>query len=188
MQIADNAGPIVVVGGSGRNAGKTALICGLIRALPEFAWTAVKISGHDHGMPQSIWEDTAPGMATDTGRYLAAGASRAIFVTATADELGTIIQPLLDAHRQQGFSAALVFESNRILEHVRPAVCLAVEDSANPDPKPSFQLVTHQKDATVVLGAMDGSLPGDIPLFRLAALDRIAPEMLAWLRARLQGG
>ena len=30
---------IIVVGGSGRGAGKTALVCGLIRALPEIRWT-----------------------------------------------------------------------------------------------------------------------------------------------------
>ncbi len=52
---------IIVVGGGGRGAGKTALICGLIRALPEIPWTAIKITSHAHGNPTPIWEETAPG-------------------------------------------------------------------------------------------------------------------------------
>jgi len=65
---------IVVVGGSGRGVGKTALVCGLIAALPEFNWTAIKITGHDHGQPKPVWEETQPGQGTDTARFLAAGA------------------------------------------------------------------------------------------------------------------
>ncbi len=42
---------VIVVGGSGRGAGKTALVCGLIRALPEIPWTAIKVTSHGHGKP-----------------------------------------------------------------------------------------------------------------------------------------
>ena len=35
---------VIVVGGGGRGAGKTALVCGLMRALPEIAWTAMKVT------------------------------------------------------------------------------------------------------------------------------------------------
>ena len=49
---------IIVVGGSNRGAGKTALVCGLIAALPEFHWIAVKVTDHDHGQPSPIWEET----------------------------------------------------------------------------------------------------------------------------------
>jgi hypothetical protein len=38
----------IVVGGSGKCVGKTALACGLIAALPEFPWIAVKITRHAH--------------------------------------------------------------------------------------------------------------------------------------------
>ena len=74
---------IIVVGGGGRGAGKTALVCGLMRALPEIPWTAVKITSHEHGhRAKPIFEETAPGQGTDTARYLAAGARRALLVTA----------------------------------------------------------------------------------------------------------
>src|SRR5579863_9866900 len=74
--------PIIVVGGSGRGVGKTSLVCGLISALDELRWTAVKISTHDHGKPKPIWEETSAGAETDTARYLTAGAERALLVTA----------------------------------------------------------------------------------------------------------
>ena len=41
---------VVVVGGGGRGVGKTALVCGVIAALPEMQWVAVKIAGHEHGL------------------------------------------------------------------------------------------------------------------------------------------
>jgi len=124
---------IIVVGGSNRGVGKTALVCGLIAVLPDYRWTAVKITTHNHqqpvspgreniaegpaadaphplrapffrqiferrsgetaGAPESapanrpIWEETTPGDETDTARYLAAGAARALLVSVPDGEL-----------------------------------------------------------------------------------------------------
>src|SRR5208282_4039333 len=93
---------VIVVGGGGRGAGKTALVCGLMRALPEISWTAVKITTHEHGKASPIWEETTPGETTDTARYLAAGARRALLVTAgdgatelDAGALGPIVESIL---------------------------------------------------------------------------------------------
>ena len=65
----DSGMAILVVGGSHRGVGKTALVCGLIAALPEHRWTAVKITSDDHGQFAPVWEDTEPGQGTDTARY-----------------------------------------------------------------------------------------------------------------------
>jgi len=78
---------VIVVGGSGKGVGKTALVCGLIRALPELRWTAVKISSHEHGDPGEIWEAAIAGSETDTARYLDAGAKRAFLVPASEGEI-----------------------------------------------------------------------------------------------------
>ena len=40
---------IVVVGGHSRNVGKTSVVAGLIAGLPEFHWTAFKITQYGHG-------------------------------------------------------------------------------------------------------------------------------------------
>ena len=45
-----------------------------------------------------IWEETAPGEGTDTARYLAAGARRALLVTAREDALGPIVEQILQEH------------------------------------------------------------------------------------------
>lgn len=81
---------VVQVGGSGRGAGKTAVGCELIRAMPELRWLAVKVSPHAHDVRAGVTEETNAGSAKDTGRYLAAGAKRAFLITATGDVLETV--------------------------------------------------------------------------------------------------
>ena len=41
---------IIVIGGHSRSVGKTSVVAGLISALPEFNWTAVKITQYGHGI------------------------------------------------------------------------------------------------------------------------------------------
>jgi len=41
---------LVVVGGHSRNVGKTSVVAGLIAALQELDWTAVKITQYGHGV------------------------------------------------------------------------------------------------------------------------------------------
>jgi hypothetical protein len=178
---------IIVVGGSGRGAGKTALICGLIRALPDARWTAVKITTHAHGHTESVFEETAAGQGTDTARYLAAGARRALLVTSHEVGLAAALRRILDEHRPQG---SLIFESNSVLRHVQPDLCFAVATDLRGARKASFDLVERCCNATVALGGhdhviQDHSVQGQRIHFHLASLERISPPMLAWLRERL---
>ena len=39
---------ILVIGGQSRNIGKTAVVCGLILAVPERCWTAIKTVSYTH--------------------------------------------------------------------------------------------------------------------------------------------
>ena len=41
---------ILVVGGHSRSVGKTSVVAGLIAALPEYDWTAFKITQYGHGI------------------------------------------------------------------------------------------------------------------------------------------
>ncbi len=197
---------IIVVGGGGRGAGKTALVCGLMRALPEIPWTAVKITthehGHEHGNATPIWEETAPGDGTDTARYLAAGARRALLVTAGEDALGSIVEQILEEHsresgadnagakevgaKKSGASGAgIIIESNSVLRHLRPDVCLCAATSPWAEQKASFDLLMEHVDATVELAAHDHIIEAEKITFRLASLERVSPTMLDWLRERL---
>jgi hypothetical protein len=179
---------IVVVGGSGRGVGKRALVCGLIAALTEFCWTAIKISTHEHGKSKPFWEETTAGTETDTARYLAAGAERAFLATVEGDEQGVIVRGLMDA---QGLGAHLIFESNQVLNYVQPELCLAVHGGLDRARcKPSFSHVVRRADAIVAHSDADRMLGGDAaskPIFHLADLGKISPEMLGWVRLKLIG-
>ena len=239
---------IIVVGGSNRGVGKTALVCGLIAALPEYHWAAVKITTHEHKQPvspgranssegstpdvshplrttlfrhlfekriegtarerepqarSSIWEDTVRGDDTDTSRYLSAGAARALLVTATEGDLSG---PLNQLWPRFGRGTNLIFESNSVVHHVRPDVCLLIHAVAEralplPERKPSFIAALRHADAMVAHARVDEVIPDGIclalpepdleqpmspkPIFHLRALQRVSPELLAWLRQRL---
>src|ERR1700741_5382609 len=87
---------IVVVGGHSRSVGKTSVVAGLIAALPEYRWTALKISQFGHGICsadgkacdcattedhfKALSEERETGGESDTSRFLVAGAERSIWV------------------------------------------------------------------------------------------------------------
>lgn len=176
---------VIVVCGSGRGVGKTALVCGLIAALPEFDWTAVKITSHAHGKCEAIWEETDAGQQTDTARYLAGGARQALLMTAGESDFPLRLREL---QKRLGPDAHVIFESNRILEHVRADVCLAVVGDVEAAPKPSFRSAMERADAMVAMDGVESIYAGAKRLFRLARLDSISPEMQNWLRQRLPHG
>jgi hypothetical protein len=239
---------IIVVGGSNRGVGKTALVCGLIAALPEYRWNAVKITSHEHKQPvspgrtnsgegstadvshplrttlfrhlfekrieetarvpepqagSSIWEDTVRGEGTDTSRYLSAGAARALLLTVAEGDLSG---PLNQLWPRFGRGTNLIFESNSVVHHVRPDVCLLIHAVAEralplPERKPSFIAALRHADAMVARARADEVMPDGLclalpesdpeqpvspkPIFQLRALQRVSPELLAWLRQRL---
>jgi hypothetical protein len=240
---------IIVIGGSNRGVGKTALVCGLIAALPEYRWTAVKITTHDHpqpvmpgrtgpfeGPPQRshalratsfryfwerkpaatearpepapaaapIWEETAAGQETDTARFLAAGAARSLLVTAPDGDLSTALNQLWPRF---GRGTNIIFESNSVIHHVRADACLLIHGVAEralplPERKPSFVAAVRHADAMVAHARADKVIPDGLclaepesaadqqlatkPIFHLASLERISPELVAWLRRKLE--
>jgi hypothetical protein len=242
---------IIVVGGSNRGVGKTSLVCGLIAALPEYRWTAVKITTHDHklsvahGIDNSqperraslnlthahrasfvrqlfdvraeamashrepapvnspIWEETTPGEETDTARYLAAGAARALLVSAPDGDLS---DPLNQLWPRFGRGTNLIFESNSVIHHVRADACLLIHDVAEralplPERKQSFLAAVRYADAMVARAKADKVIPDGLclagpdqapeptstrPIFHLASLKRLSPELRFWLSLRLE--
>lgn len=214
---------IIVVGGSSQGAGKTALVCGLIAALPEFRWNAVKITARelDSRAPSSlrpvgfppvgnpkemthrnrIWEETRPGEETDTARYLTAGAARSFLVVPPA--LGQPPEPHLqllldDLWPNFGRGSNFIFESNSVVHHVRPNVCLMIHaipkrELPLPERKPSFVAAVGHADAMVSLADADELIPEGLslpnqepkPVFHLADLRKVSIELMGWLVPRL---
>ncbi len=154
--------------------------------MPQLRWTACKITSHPHNNPQPIWEEPASvpntNHATDTARYRAAGATRALLISASDADL----EPTLNQCFGPNLATTnVIFESNSILRHLNPDLCLAVASNFGQPAKPSFALAIERMDALVVRADSDQVTGRDTPCFQLAALDRPSPAMLAFVRPRL---
>ena len=137
-------------------------------------------------LPDPVWEESEPGQETDTARYLAAGARRALLVAAPQGKI-----PLNHLWEAIGPSANVLFESNRMAAYQRADLCLAVLGRFGAPIKPSFEEFMLQSDALLVPAGeypdLSGSLPAK-PFFPLprTAPERISPELLAFVRLALR--
>lgn len=155
---------LVVVGGHSRNIGKTSVVAGLIAALPEFNWAALKITQYGHGVcssdgdpcecavadyehPYAVSEEFDRSNRTDTSRFLAAGARRSYWVRTPAGQLGNA----MPAIRQIMEGGNVILESNSILQFLAPHLYLVVLDFATDDFKSSSLKYLDRADALIVI-------------------------------------
>ncbi|MCB9383516.1 MAG: hypothetical protein H6509_02800 [Bryobacterales bacterium] len=152
---------IVAIGAHSRKAGKTSIVCALLRATPEVAWTAVKISSNRRGRPGglAVHEEDRAGLDRDTGRFLAAGAARAVWMRARDEEMAAAAAEL---RRIAAEGEAVLVESNRIVEHLDPDLYALALDFCIADFKDSARRLFPRADAYVVAG--DGPRPAAWPL------------------------
>jgi len=170
-------------------------VCAMISGLSEFGWTAVKITGHSYepgpflsrqaseDSDPTVWEEKVAGQETDTARYLAAGARRALLVTRSGPEI-----PIDEIRAALKGDRNIIFESNQIIDAVEPDVCIALLSVEIKEAKPSFYRLMRKADALVyedAAGVAVPEFPFALPRFRLRSLDRLSPEFDAWLRMRL---
>ncbi len=146
---------VIAVGGSSRKAGKTAVICALIRALPDAGWTAIKVSPHAH-------TDAGGG---DTARFLAAGAKSALLLRAVPAEWP---------------AGNVVVESGSVR---KADIYLLVVDTSCGRFKRSARELMSRADAFVVTGGeWDG---GGRPIFYAQPPLYESADLVDYLRARL---
>jgi hypothetical protein len=182
---------IIIVGGSAKGVGKTTLVCGLIAALDQFRWTAVKITSDAHEGLQPVYEEKSAGPETDTARYLAAGAERAILLTVPPER--DLAEALDEFWPLIGRGTNSIFESNRVMGHLSADACLLVRGLPREGTdKPSFHRALRFADAMVLRAdeyrifkdAMNVAGREPKPIFNLKHLDRISAEMKDWLEKR----
>lgn len=191
---------LVVVGGHSRNIGKTAVVEGIIRALPQAAWTAMKITQFGHGIcsrdgevcdcatgdehSYAITQQRAPDLS-DTGRFLAAGAVDSWWVRTAVGQLGLAIG---EVKQRLEASRNAIVESNSLLDFVKPDLYLAVLDYTVADMKDSARRFLDRADALVVVKEGDGRPPWDgIPARWLERAPRFAAREGEWVTAELAG-
>jgi len=153
---------IVVVGGHTRNIGKTSVVVGLIEALREMEWTAIKITQFGHGVCSAngepcdcetadhtiaISEERDATSGTDSSRYLAAGAARSLWVRTRQGQLSEAMPRVRKLLEESG---NVIVESNSVLRFLQPDVSLSVLDPAVKDFKPSAMRYLDRVDALIV--------------------------------------
>jgi hypothetical protein len=196
---------LVVIGGHSRNVGKTSVVAGLISALPELQWTAVKITQYGHGISSAngeacdcatgdhswaITEERNRSGESDTSRFLVAGAVRVFWARTEqgrlAEAMPALRQRLENAHN-------VIIESNSVLKFLRPDLYLSVLDPHTADFKNSAREFLDRADA-VILHAADGAVAWEAvslkpianrPIFRIAPPNYVTPEVVSYVRSKL---
>ena len=198
---------VVVIGGHTRNIGKTSVVAGLIAALPEFGWTAVKITQYGHGICSAngeacdcatadhtiaVSEERDRSSGTDSSRYLAAGAAHSFWVRTQQGELH---EAMPRVRRLIASAENTIIESNSVLRFLKPDLALSVLDPSVPDFKPSAMRYLDRVDALVmpastapvsVWEGVSGQLVQRKLRFPFAAPEYCSSELVAFVRDALR--
>ena len=152
----------IVIGGHSRNLGKTSVVAGLIAALPEFQWTAVKITQFGHGVcsvngescdcatdehTQAISEEKSRAGDSDTSRFLVAGAARSLWVRT---KQGWLAEAMPDVRARLADATNVIIESNSVIKFLRPDLYIPVLDFNTADFKDSAREFIDRADAIVL--------------------------------------
>ena len=201
---------VVVVGGHTRNIGKTSVVAGLIAALPEMQWTAVKITQYGHGICSAngeacdcatadhtiaVSEERQRASGTDSSRYLAAGALHSFWVRTQQGELHEAMPKVRKLIASAG---NIILESNSVLRFLRPDLALSVLDPSVEDFKPSalrfldrvdaLVMPVHARDAdrnSATWAGVSAQLVARKPKFYFEAPAYCTAELAAFVRERL---
>lgn len=181
---------LIAIGGHSRGIGKTSVAAGLIRALPEFRWTAIKITRHGHGDGDcTLTEEHDPLATGDSSRYLAAGAARSFWLRAPA---GRLEQALPALREILAASTHAILESNRILKFLTPDLYLVVLDFSVPDFKASARRYLGCAGAFALIDrgcarpAWADLVPLEaVPVFHVAPPTYTCPGLIDFVRTRL---
>jgi hypothetical protein len=152
----------VVIGGHSRDVGKTSVVAGLIAAMPEMRWLAIKITQYGHGVCSAngepcdcvtadhslaVTEELSRAGDTDTSRFLAAGAERVLWVRT---QQGMLAEAMPRVRAELAKCGNAILESNSVMRFLRPTLYLAVLDPARSDFKVSAREYLDRADAILL--------------------------------------
>jgi hypothetical protein len=192
---------VIVIGGHSRRVGKTSVVAGIIASLPEYGWSAFKISQHGHGLKSTgagekaawaISEETDRAGDSDTSRFLAAGAERAFWVRTKPNRL---VEAMPMVHRKLVESKNAILESNTVLRFLRPDLYMLVIDPATTDFKSTAQkfldcadaVILHRRPGHAGSERMDTMLKprANRPVFLIGPPEYVTPEIVEFVRKAL---
>ena len=197
---------IVVIGGHSRSVGKTSVVAGLIAALPEFHWTALKITQFGHGVCsadgkpcdcdtgddhfRAISDERDMSGESDTSRFLVAGAARSLWVRTRQGRLGEAMD---DIRKKIAGAENVIMESNSVMRFLKPDVYLSVLDAGTEDFKESAREFLPQADGIILhrngSSPKWDSVPLDLtelrPVFLVEPPQYVTPEIVEFVRERI---
>ena len=198
---------IIVIGGNSRSVGKTSVVVGLISALPEFRWTAFKITQYGHGICSAngeacdcatadhawaVSEEKDRSGESDSSRFLVAGADRAWWVRT---EQGRLAEAIPRVRQILAGTKNAIIESNSVLRFLKPDLYLTVLDPQTADFKTSAQTFLDRADAVLFHSSEDSKSPAwervslkpviNRPIFAIHPPQYVTPEVTHFVRERL---
>ena len=196
---------VIVVGGHSRSVGKTSVVAGIITALPEMRWTAVKITQYGHGICSAngepcdcatddhswaVTEERDRTGESDSSRFLVSGAVRSLWVRTRQGRLAEAMPRL---RRELEGAENAILESNSVMRFLRPDLYLAVLDAANPDFKASAKeyldradaIILHSETAQPAWTNVSLKPVAGKPMFRISPPPYVTSELVEFVKARL---
>ena len=199
--------PIVVIGGHTRSVGKTSVVAGLIAALSEFHWTALKITQYGHGICSAngeacdcvtadhslaVSEEKDRSGDSDTSRYLLAGADHSWWIRT---QQGQLAEAMPRVRKILSATQNAIIESNSILRFLKPDLYLTVLDPATADFKASAQNYLDRADAVLLHSVKNSKDPAwkrvslkpisARPVFAIQPPNYVTQEVLEFVRKHL---
>jgi hypothetical protein len=196
---------LAVIGGHSRSVGKTSVVAGLISALPEYDWTAVKITQYGHGICSANGEDCDCATGdhswaiseehsrcgdSDTSRFVVAGAVRALWVRT---EQGRLAEAMPSLRAKIAGAGNVIMESNSVLRFLRPDLYLVIIDPATADFKNSAREFLDRADAVILHRGAAASGRGislkpvaGRPQFQITPPNYVTPEIIELVRTRIK--
>ena len=193
---------LIVVGGHSRSVGKTSVVAGLIAALPEFHWTAVKITQYGHGICSAdgepcdcatddhswaVTEERDRSGESDSSRFLVSGAARSLWVRTRQ---GMLAEAMPRLRKELAAADNAILESNSVMRFLRPDLYLTVLDLSTADFKTSAREYLDRADA-VILHEETGNVSwqnvslkpvAGKPVFRIRPPEYVTAELVDWVR------
>src|SRR5215472_18715564 len=196
---------LVVIGGHSRSVGKTSVVAGLIAALREFNWTALKITQYGHGIcsadgkpchcatddhTRAITEEHDRSGESDSSRFLVAGAQHSFWVRTRQGMLG---EAMADIRRRIAGAENVIMESNSILRFLSPDIYLTVLDAGTADFKDSARefldradgVILHRTNADPQWNSVSLKPAPTRPTFMIQPPEYITPEIVSFVRERI---
>jgi hypothetical protein len=139
---------LLLVAGSGRNSGKTTIICKIINQFRHLGITSIKISPHFHNLSDglvlfsersgfAIYEETSRDSSKDSSRMLQSGAEKVYYIQATEVSVN---EAFSEVYSSIAPGKAIICESPALINYIEPGLFILMISPATGNLKNTEEL------------------------------------------------